>query len=427
MAVVTMPQLGESITEGTIARWLKKVGDPVKKYESLVEVITDKVNAEVPAPVAGVLKEIKVQEGATVTVGTEICVIEESVPATSKLSPPSRQGQSISSPPPQGEGREGVRPPSHDGGEEAHGRLSPAVRTLADEHGIGDDELTKIQGTGIGGRISKRDLQDYIERRSTVSSPASKAPPQPLVTSPPFREGQGRVPPQDEVIPLSPIRRSIATHMVKSKQTTPHAWTVAEVDMTNVVRFRRSVKESFKQREGVDLTYLPIVIKGVVEQLKDNPRLNASWGEDKIVVHHDFNIGIAVSIDDGLVVPVIHRADKLSIAALAKATDDLARRARAQKLTLPDVQGGTFTVNNPGTFGNILSYAIINSPEAAILSMEAIVKRPVVLDGDAIAVRSMMNLCLSFDHRVMDGANAARFLQGLRRWLEGVSDQLPLY
>jgi len=426
MAVVTMPQLGESITEGTIARWLKKVGDPVKKYESLVEVITDKVNAEVPAPVAGVLKEIRVQEGATVMVGTEICVIEES-----QLSPPSREGQgrvppstasppvmepSVSSPP----SREGQGRVPSNGGEEAHGRLSPAVRTLADEHGIGDDELGKVQGTGVGGRISKRDLQDYIERRGTPSSP-------------PLREGQGRVPQQpapragDEVIPLSPIRRSIATHMVKSKQTTPHAWTVAEVDMTNVVRFRRSVKESFKQREGVDLTYLPIVIKGVVEQLKENPRLNASWGEDKIVLHHDFNIGIAVSIDDGLVVPVIHQADKLSIAALAKATDDLARRARAQKLTLPDVQGGTFTVNNPGTFGNILSYAIINSPEAAILSMEAIVKRPVVLDGDAIAVRSMMNLCLSFDHRVMDGANAARFLQGLRRWLEGVSDQLPLY
>jgi 2-oxoisovalerate dehydrogenase E2 component (dihydrolipoyl transacylase) len=411
MAVVTMPQLGESITEGTIARWLKKVGDPVKKYESLVEVITDKVNAEVPAPVAGVLKEIRVQEGTTVTVGTEICVIEESVPATvssaaPKPSAPSREEQPAHT----------ATPPTRNGGEEAHGRLSPAVRTLADEQGIGDDELAKIQGTGIGGRISKRDLQDYIERRGAGAgkAPAVQAPTAAL------RAG-------DEVIPLSPIRRSIATHMVKSKQTTPHAWTVAEVDMTNVVRFRRSVKESFKQREGVDLTYLPIVIKGVVEQLKDNPRLNASWGEDKIVVHHDFNIGIAVSIDDGLVVPVIHRADKLSIAALAKATDDLARRARAQKLTLPDVQGGTFTVNNPGTFGNILSYAIINSPEAAILSMEAIVKRPVVLDGDAIAVRSMMNLCLSFDHRVMDGANAARFLQGLRRWLEGVSDQLPLY
>jgi len=439
MAVVTMPQLGESITEGTIARWLKKVGDPVKKYESLVEVITDKVNAEVPAPVAGVLKEIRVQEGATVTVGTEICVIEES-----QLSPPSRE-PSISSPPSrEGQGR--VPPPTRNVGEEAHGRLSPAVRTLADEQGIGDEELARIQGTGVGGRISKRDLQDYIERRGTAPAqsppsregqgrvPAMESPPSgegqgrvPAMESPPSREGQGRVLPQDEAVPLSAIRRSIATHMVKSKQTTPHAWTVAEVDMTNVVRFRRSVKESFKQREGVDLTYLPIVIKGVVEQLKENPRLNASWGEDKIVVHHDFNIGIAVSIDDGLVVPVIHQADKLSIAALAKATDDLARRARAQKLTLPDVQGGTFTVNNPGTFGNILSYAIINSPEAAILSMEAIVKRPVVLDGDAIAVRSMMNLCLSFDHRVMDGANAARFLQGLRRWLEGVSDQLPLY
>jgi 2-oxoisovalerate dehydrogenase E2 component (dihydrolipoyl transacylase) len=232
---------------------------------------------------------------------------------------------------------------------------------------------------------------------------------------------------QDEAMPLSPIRRSIAAHMIQSKQTIPHAWTVAETDMTNAVRFRRAVKDAFKQREGVDLTYLPIVIKGVVEQLKDNPRLNASFAEDKIILHRDINIGIAVAIDDGLVVPVIHHADQLSIAAIARATDDLARRARAQKLTLQDVQGGTFTVNNPGTFGNVLSYAIINSPQAAILSMEAIVKRPVVLDGDAIAVRSMMNLCLSFDHRVMDGANAARFLQGLRRWLEGVSDHLPLY
>jgi 2-oxoisovalerate dehydrogenase E2 component (dihydrolipoyl transacylase) len=327
MAVVTMPQLGESITEGTIARWLKKVGDPVKKYESLVEVITDKVNAEVPAPVAGVLKEIRVQEGTTVTVGTEICVIEESVPATASSAAPKPSS-------PVSEGHQRRVPqqpaatatrPTRNGGEEAHGRLSPAVRTLADEQGIGDDELTKIQGTGIGGRISKRDLQDYIDRRGAASKTSPPSRVGQSIQTPP-RQGEGRegVLKQDEVIPLSPIRRSIATHMVKSKQTTPHAWTVAEVDMTNVVRFRRSVKESFKQREGVDLTYLPIVIKGVVEQLKDNPRLNASWGEDKIVVHHDFNIGIAVSIDDGLVVPVIHRADKLSIAALAKATSRVA-------------------------------------------------------------------------------------------------------
>jgi len=422
MSIVTMPQLGESITEGTISRWLKKVGDPVKKYESLVEVITDKVNAEVPAPVAGVLKEIKVPEGTTVTVGTEICVIEESLPAALPATAPGRPdptpAATAAAPP--------ATPvsPTRNGGEEAHGRLSPAVRALAAEHGIADDELTRIQGTGIGGRISKRDLESYLERRGAAGPPAPPRRGGELEIAAPRRGEEVR---HDEVLALSPIRRSIATHMTQSKQTVPHAWTVAETDMTSVVRFRQANKDAFKQREGIELTYLPIVVKGVVELLKDNPRLNASWAQDKIILHRDINIGVAVAIDDGLVVPVIHAADGMSIAALARAADDLARRARAQKLTLQDVQGGTFTVNNPGTFGNILSYAIINSPQAAILSMEAIVKRPVVLDGDAIAVRSMMNLCLSFDHRVMDGANAARFLQGLRRWLEGVSEHLPLY
>src|SRR6267378_1018947 len=319
MASVKMPQLGESITEGTIAKWLKKPGDQVKKYEGLVEIITDKVNAEVPAPLSGVLKEIKVQEGATVTVGTEIAVIEETVPATA-------------------------------------------------------------------------------------------AAPTPGTT-----------------VPLSPMRRAIAANMLKSKQTIPHAWTVAEVDMTNVVRFRQKVKESFKQREGIDLTYVPIIVTAVVEGLKAVPILNASWSDQGVILHKDINVGVAVSVDDGLIVPVIHQADRLSIAGLAKATDDLAKRARAGKLGITDVQGATFTVNNPGTFGTILSYSIIAPPQAGILAMDAIVKRPVVVEGDAIAVRSMMNLCLSFDHRVLDGVSAARFLQGVRRWLEGFSEQVPLY
>src|SRR5438094_188989 len=318
MASVKMPQLGESITEGTISKWLKKPGDQVKKYEGLVEIITDKVNAEVPAPLAGVLKEIKVQEGATVTVGTEIAIIEESVPATAAPTP----------------------------------------------------------GT---------------------------------------------------TIPLSPMRRAIASNMLKSKQTIPHAWTVAEVDMTSVVRFRQKVKESFKQREGIDLTFVPIIVKAVVEGLKAVPVLNASWSDQGVVLHKDINVGVAVSVDDGLIVPVIHQADRMSIAGLAKVTDDLATRARAGKLGIPDVQGATFTVNNPGTFGTILSYSIIAPPQAGILAMDAIVKRPVVVEGDAIAVRSMMNLCLSFDHRVLDGVSAARFLQGVRRWLEGFSEQVPLY
>jgi 2-oxoisovalerate dehydrogenase E2 component (dihydrolipoyl transacylase) len=375
---------------------------------------------------AGVLKEIKVKEGTTVTVGTEIAVIEESVPATAAsptLPSPRRGGevaiaapavapQSLPSAQP-GEGHAGVS-------SESRTRLSPAVRALIEEHRISDAELSRIEGSGIGGRISKKDVEDFVakraqpatangEQRQQVAAPAASTP-MPGTT-----------------IPLSPMRRAIAINMTKSKQTIPHAWTVAEVDMTNVVRFRQAAKSSFRQREGIDLTFVPIIVKAVVEGLKAVPVLNASWSEQGVVLHKDINIGVAVSVDDGLIVPVVHQADRMSIAGLAKAIDDLATRARAGKLGIPDVQGGTFTVNNPGTFGTILSYSIIAPPQAGILAMDAIVKRPVVVDGDAIAVRSMMNLCLSFDHRVLDGVSAARFLQGVRRWLEGFSEQVPLY
>ncbi len=423
MASVRMPQLGESITEGTIARWLKKIGEPVKKYESLVEVITDKVNAEVPAPLAGVLKEITVQEGATVTVGTEICVIEETAPITQPLAGPEGGlgGHAGMIPEPTaGPPREATLLAEPLGKPEGRARLSPAVRALIDEHKIADAELGQLHGSGIDGRISKRDVEEYVARRSRPAARVADVETASPAVAPALRPG-------DESQPLSPIRRSVASHMLQSKQTTPHAWTVVEVDMTPVVRFRQKVKDAFRQREGVDLTYVPIVIKAVVEALKAHSILNASWGQDRIILHKEINVGVAVSLDDGLIVPVIHRADQLSVAGLARAADDLARRARAGKLTLPDVQGGTFTVNNPGTFGTIVSYPIINSPQAAILSMEAIVKRPVVVEEDAIAIRQMMNLCLSFDHRVLDGAAAAGFLQTLRRWLEGFSEQVPLY
>jgi 2-oxoisovalerate dehydrogenase E2 component (dihydrolipoyl transacylase) len=415
-----MPQLGESITEGTISKWLKKPGDHVKKYEALVEIITDKVNAEVPAPLAGILKEIKVKEGATVTVGTEIAVIEESVAATAAPTPPSPQG-----------GRElqaafnapeaTATVPAAEQSSEGRTRLSPAVRALIEEHRISDAELSGITGSGIAGRISKKDIEDHVAKRGQPASAngeqQQKAAPAP---APP-------APTPGTTIPLSPMRRAIASNMLKSKQTIPHAWTVAEVDMTSVVRFRQKAKDSFKQREAIDLTFVPIIVKAVVEGLKAVPVLNASWSEQGVVLHKDINIGVAVSVDDGLIVPVVHQADRMSIAGLAKAIDDLAKRARAGKLGIPDVQGATFTVNNPGTFGTILSYSIIAPPQAGILAMDAIVKRPVVVEGDAIAVRSMMNLCLSFDHRVLDGVSAARFLQGVRRWLEGFSEQVPLY
>jgi 2-oxoisovalerate dehydrogenase E2 component (dihydrolipoyl transacylase) len=419
MASVKMPQRGESITEGTISKWLKKPGDQVKKYEGLVEIITDKVNAEVPAPLAGILREIKVKEGATVTVGTEIAVIEESVAATAAPGPPPTKEvgelQAAFNTPEAEETRPTAAPSS-----EARTRLSPAVRALIEEHRISDAELSRITGSGIAGRISKKDIEDFVAKRA---QPATANGEQRQTAAP----AAAPAPMPGTTIPLSPMRRAIATNMLKSKQTIPHAWTVAEVDMTSVVRFRQKVKDNFKQREGVDLTFVPIIIKSVVEGLKAVPILNASWSDEGVVLHKDINIGVAVSVDGGLIVPVLHQADRMSIAGLAKAIDDLATRARAGKLGIPDVQGATFTVNNPGTFGTILSYSIIAPPQAGILAMDAIVKRAVVVEGDAIAVRSMMNLCLSFDHRVLDGVSAARFLQGVRRWLEGFSEQVPLY
>ncbi len=412
MASVKMPQLGESITEGTISKWLKQPGDQVKKYEGLVEIITDKVNAEVPAPLSGVLKEIKVKEGATVTVGTEIAVIEETAaaaPSAAKSPPAPQTTTPIAAP-----------APVEESATEGRARLSPAVRALIEEHRLTDTELARIEGSGIGGRISKKDIEDYVAKRTQPAAANGEQRQQAAPTMAP-------APSPGTTVPLSPMRRAIASNMLKSKQTIPHAWTVAEVDMTNVVRFRQKAKDGFKQREGIDLTYVPIIVKAVVEGLKAVPILNASWSDQGVVLHKDINVGVAVSVDDGLIVPVIHQADRMSIAGLAKATDDLAQRARAGKLGIPDVQGATFTVNNPGTFGTILSYSIIAPPQAGILAMDAIVKRPVVIEGDAIAVRSMMNLCLSFDHRVLDGVSAARFLQGVRRWLEGFSEQVPLY
>ena len=420
MASVKMPQLGESITEGTISKWLKKPGDQVKKYEGLVEIITDKVNAEVPAPLSGVLKEIKVKEGATVTVGTEIAVIEESVPASASVPKSQAAPQTpIAAPAP---AEKSATEGQGGGSTEGRTRLSPAVRALIEEHRISDAELSGITGSGIGGRISKKDVEDYVAKRAQPAAANGEQRQQA-----PAAPATAPAPTPGTTVPLSPMRRAIAANMLKSKQTIPHAWTVAEVDMTNVVRFRQKVKDSFKEREGIDLTYVPIIVKAVVEGLKAVPILNASWSDQGVVLHKDINVGVAVSVDDGLIVPVIHQADRMSIAGLAKSTDDLAKRARAGKLGIPDVQGATFTVNNPGTFGTILSYSIIAPPQAGILAMDAIVKRPVVIEGDAIAVRSMMNLCLSFDHRVLDGVSAARFLQGVRRWLEGFSEQVPLY
>jgi 2-oxoisovalerate dehydrogenase E2 component (dihydrolipoyl transacylase) len=448
---VTMPQLGESVTEGQISRWLKQPGDHVDKYEALVEVITDKVNAEVPAPLAGTMVEINVQEGETVAVGTLICTMSsgESTEAALEASSagasaaiaetvgtPSGGGVPRPQPDAVGSAPEAAPPLSHSNGQTAArdraGRASPAVRRLAEEH---DLDIAGIKGSGTGGRVTKRDVDEFLAAGGPAAATAAEtaptaatAPAAPPAAVPqassaaPASVGAG-----DELIPLSPMRRAIAEHMVRSRQTSPHAWCAAEVGMSGVVAVRTAEKERFKAREGVDLTYVPFVIKAAVESLKDHPEMNATWTSEGILRKQAINISVAVGLDDGLIVPVIHGADQLSISGLAHRLSDLATRARAGKLTVQDVEGGTFCVNNPGTFGTVLSAPIINQPQAGIMTMEAIVKRPVVLPGDDIGIRSMMFIGLSFDHRVLDGLQAASFLGDVKKKLEAIGPSTMIY
>ena len=426
LTTITMPQLGESVVEGIVGTWLKEVGDHIDKYDSLVELETDKASAELPAPVAGTLVEILIEPGTTVAVGTGLCRIQEEGDGQAQadeaqVSPPSANAN--------GSGQSaGVAAPRAGGSEiqdeltMLRARSSPVVRRIAEEHGV---EISAVEGTGAGGRVTKRDILALVE--------AGAAPPAPI----PARSGVeaqdvavARVPvtvfPGDEVIPVTSMRRKIAEHMVRSERTAPHATVVMEVDMTRVVAYRTARKEEFSRREGVDLTYLPIVIKAVTLALADHPRLNAVWDDERIVHRAAMNIGVAVGLEDGLVAPVIKHADRLSVAGLVHAVADLAGKARDSSLSPDELAGGTFTVNNPGTFGSLVSTPILVQPQVAILSTEAIIKRPVVVD-DMIGIRSMMNLSLSIDHRALDGLAATRFLQQVRSWLEAVGDDLPLY
>ena len=438
---VTMPQLGESVTEGQISRWLKQPGDRVEKYEALVEVITDKVNAEVPAPVAGILSDINVQEGETVAVGTLICSIggaegdgapaeaapESAPPAASPVEPappaPASTDVLAAATPPPNAAPQVTASNGHGGAN----RASPAVRRLASEH---DLDIAQVRGTGLGGRVTKRDVELFLAGGGATGpvAPAVPAGPAPVAvpaataatSAPAAAAPAAQVRPGDELIPLTPVRRAIAEHMVRSRQTSPHAWCATEVDMSSVVALRKSSRERFRAREGVDLTYVPFVIKATVEALKAHPEVNATWTAEGILRRRAINISIALSSPNGLMVPVIHDADMLSIAGLAHKLNDIATRARAGQLKLPDIEGGTFCVNNPGTFGTVLSAPIINQPQAAIMTMEAIVKRPVVLPGDLIGIRSMMFMGLSFDHRVMDGLEGATFITSVKKNLEAM-------
>ncbi len=458
---VDLPQVGESVVEGIIGKWLKKPGDRLEKYDPLVEVVTDKVTMEVPSPVSGVLTRILVEEGTTVPMGAPIAEIETSdIPAPPR--PPQAQvpiaqertsgevstiGYLVKDVRPVGPTGGGIEeeaalPPSEPAiHEPTEGRAhySPAVRRLAREHNL---DLSQVTGTGMGGRITREDVLRHVESQATKAPPAPVAPTavaQPAkdvaravaaaatpVPSPrPARAPPGAGP-EDQVIALTPIRRIIAERMVRSATEIPHAWSMVEVNVNNLVRHREGLKEEFHRSEGVELTYLPFVVKAVVESLKERPMLNSTWGGDKIILKRHIHIGIAVAAPEGLVVPVIHDADSLSIAGLARASRELTNKARQGKLTLQDVQGGTFTVNNTGALGSIVSQPIINHPQAAILTTEAIQKRSVVV-GDAIAIRSMMNICLSFDHRIIDGAESGAFLQSVKRRLEAMGPSTPIY
>ena len=416
---IELPQVGESVTEAIIDKWLKKVGDPVQRYESLAEVVTDKVNMEMPSPVSGVLSTILVEEGQTVPMGTVIAEIvvegEEATPA--EESPPiasaadrasdvvDRTGTLLKDVAPVG--------PTGSGGPivdqavpAAPGprtRLSPAVQRLAAQH---DVDLALVRGSGIDGRVTRKDVQDYI---AAATAPAAEQ-----------AAGAPAVSPQEEErVPLTPVRRMIAENMVRSATEIPEAWTVVEVDVTGLVQLREAIKSDFERREGVNITYLPFVLKTVAESLKDNPLVNSAWGGDAIILKRKINIGVATATSEGLVVPVVHDAGRLGIAELAKAIDYLTIRARQGKLALTDVQGGTFTVNNTGALGSVIGKALINYPQAAILNTEAIIKRPVVVD-DTVAVRSMMNICITFDHRILDGSEAGAFVADVKRRLESM-------
>ena len=409
---IELPQVGESVTDGVISRWLKNIGDSIEEYEPLVEVVTDKVNMEVPCPVSGILTNILVQEGETVPMGTTIAVInvgDESVPdlnndsdeGITKDTKLDRIGTLLKDVSPVG--------PTGSGGPISEGieidkskrqRYSPAVIRLAKQHNI---DLNLINGTGIGGRVSKKDVQLFINSKAATTEKMDGV----------------------DVMPITPLRRLIANNMVESSNQIPDAWTMVEADVSGLVDLRENTKELFIKREGVKLTYLAFVVNIVSRALKAHSKLNSTWERESIILKNRINIGVAVSTTTGLVVPVIHDADTLSIGDIAKSISSLVEKARNSKLSLSDVKDGTFTINNTGALGSVAGKAIINLPEAAILNTESIVKRPVVIE-DKIIIRSIMNLCLTFDHRIMDGAEAGAFINDVKLNLESIDHKFTV-
>ena len=449
-----MPQLGETVTEGTITRWAKKVGDSIAEDEVLFEVSTDKVDSEVPSPVGGVVAEILVAEGETVDVGTKLAVISDGAAAPPAAPAPAAEAEPAAAPapapaaapapaepPPAPPSEKPAAAPAAPVAEAAPAPapaesdgpglvLSPVVRRLIAEH---DLDPAAISGTGAGGRITRSDVLAYIDSNNgraparprpdpagaVAAAPAVAAATAPAVTAfPPASPGE-----HDEIVPFTNIRRRTAEHMVRSKATSAHTMVAFEVDYSGVEKVRSAMKSQFRDAEGFSLTYLPFIARAVVDAIEDFPHVNSSVGDDTLIVHHDVNIGIAVDLDfEGLLVPVIHDADGKRLRILAREVSALASKARSKRLTMDDISGGTFTITNAGPFGTFITVPVINQPQVAILSTDGVRKRPVVVelpDGtDAIAIHPVGNLVMSWDHRAFDGAYASAFLRAIKEIIE---------
>jgi pyruvate dehydrogenase E2 component (dihydrolipoyllysine-residue acetyltransferase) len=447
---VVMPQMGESIFEGTITKWLKKVGDKVQRDEPLFEISTDKVDAEIPAPASGVLREIKVKEGATVQVNSVVAVIggagaqaptaapAKPTPIATIPQPPAPQREVIGFP---AQERGGL--PGGNGGQAGeHVRSSPLVRRIAREYNV---DLSHVPGTGLGGRISKQDIQNFIQqhgaggrapqavavalqpRPATPQAPLQTAAPAPAPAPRPATPPQLQVVP-GELVPMTPMRKKIAERMVESKRTSAHVHSIFKVDMTRIARFREQNRKAWEARNGVKLTFMPFIAKAMLHGIRVKPVINSSVVGDAIQYHKNVNIGIAVALDWGLIVPVVKGAENLSFVGLQRAISDLGERARGKKLVPDDVQGGTITITNPGIFGPQFGLPIILQPQVAILGMGGIFKEPVVVtdaDGnDSIAVRHIIRLSIGYDHRVVDGADADQFMVAVREYLENFNEDI---
>jgi len=419
---VIMPQMGESVAEGTVTRWMKKLGERVERDEPLFEISTDKVDAEIPSPAAGVLAKILVKENETVPVNTVVAVIDGgSAAETGAAAPPSEEVKGPEARPPARKTVEvkppetRAKPPLEAPAAEGKARSSPLVRRIAREHQV---DLAQVRGTGLGGRVSKKDILSYLSGREVVPAPAAR----PAEVPPPAAAAAPAAPAivftgPTHVVAMTPMRRQIAEHMVTSKRISAHVTTVFEVEMTRVVEMRERAKEEFERRNGLKLTFTPFLVRAAVEAIKQFPIFNSSVDATNIIYKRDINIGLAVALETGLIVPVIKRADEKNFLGVARAVQDLADRARSKRLSVEDVQDGTFTLTNPGVFGSLLGTPIISQPQVAILGVGAIEKRPVVRN-DAIAIRSMVYLSLSFDHRIIDGAVADQFMARIKSVLE---------